>query len=87
MTTMTNAEMISSTIADMNREREAAASSQVRALIQMLSHNQSVIRQEEEKLAKLKLDIAEKNTKLREQLAAVSWEPVNAADILGTPST
>lgn len=68
---MTNAEMISQAIEDMNRERENAAKSKIRNLIAAIMGEQKVIREAQERLAEHKTN-----------LAAVTIEPVNAADIV-----
>lgn len=69
---MTNAELISSELERMNRDREEEARSSVRGIIQEIVKQQTIIRQAQDRIQKC-----------REMLSQVSVEPVNAKDVLG----
>lgn len=69
---MTNAELISSELERMNRDREEEARSSVRGIIQEIVKQQTIIRQAQDRIQKC-----------REMLSHVSVDPVNAKDVLG----
>lgn len=69
---MTNAELISSELERMNRDREEEARSSVRGIIQEIVKQQTIIRHAQDRIQKC-----------REMLSHVSVDPVNAKDVLG----
>lgn len=69
---MTQQERISETIAQMNRDREQEAASRTRSAIQTIA---CILGEQRRLAAEL--------VKAREALAAITYEPVSAAEIIG----
>ena len=69
---MNQQERISETIAEMNRDREREAATKTRKAIENITSINAQIRALQASLVKA-----------REELASITYEPVNAADIVG----
>lgn len=69
---MTTAELVSSQIEQMNREREDMARNSVRRCLEEIVKQQGIIKSAQSTIANC-----------REALARITVEPVNAKDVLG----
>lgn len=68
---MTNAELITESIAEMNRQRESEARAKINACIKGIMAQQEIVKAAQKRLGEL-----------RTELAGITIEPVNAADVL-----